>query len=153
MILKLGGGTILYKSKYQDTIALSSTEAEFVVACKLDKSILYVWSILNEINISQQEATILYIDNNGAMLMGNAQQPTCQTKHVDIKKFALLDWIEHNLMTMQQVKTTDNSADAMTKSLGIMGYIIKPNYNNKNTAANNRQNDHTNLSSKYVFNK
>ena len=27
IILKVGGGTVLYKTKYQDTIALSSTEA------------------------------------------------------------------------------------------------------------------------------
>ena len=50
--------------------------------------------------------------------MGNAQQPTRQTKHVDIKKFAILDWIEHYLLIMKQIKTTDNAADGMTKSLG-----------------------------------
>jgi hypothetical protein len=33
MILRLAGGTILYKTKYQDTIAQSTTEAEFTAAC------------------------------------------------------------------------------------------------------------------------
>ena len=137
IVLKLAGGTIFYKTKYQDTIALPSTEAEFAAACEAGKSILYVRSILNELNLPQHEATVLHIDNNGALLMGNAQQPTRQTKHVDIKKFALLDWVEHDMMIMKRIKTSDNGADGMTKSLGrqlhyrhfdyIMGYH-KPNY-------------------------
>jgi hypothetical protein len=39
--LRLAGGTILYKSKFQDTIAMSSTEAEFSAACDAAKSILH----------------------------------------------------------------------------------------------------------------
>ena len=137
MVLKIANGTILYKTKYQDTVALSSTEAEFAAACEAGKSILYVRSILNEINIQQHHATTLHIDNNGALLMGNAQQPTRRTKHVDIKRFALLDWIENDLVIMKRIKTADNSADSMTKSLGlvlhychfdyVMGYH-KPEY-------------------------
>ena len=137
IVLKLAGGAILYKSKCQETIALSSTEAEFAAACEAGKSILYVRSILDEINIPQENATVLHIDNNGALLMGNAQQPTRRTKHVDIKKFALLDWIQHDLLIMQRINTTDNCADSMTKSLGrilhyrhfdyVMGHI-KPTY-------------------------
>jgi hypothetical protein len=33
---------VLYKSKYQDTIALSTTETEFAAACDASKSILYI---------------------------------------------------------------------------------------------------------------
>ena len=79
MLLRIAGGTVLYKTKYQDTIATSSTEAEFTAACKAGKSILYVRSILDEIGLSQDEATPLFIDNNGALMMGNAQQPTRRT--------------------------------------------------------------------------
>ena len=120
MVLKIANGTILYKTKYQDTVALSSTEAEFAATCEAGKSILYVRSILNEINIQQHHAMTLHIDNNGALLMGNAQQPTRRTKHVDIKRFSLLDWIENDLVIMKRIKTADNSADSMTKSLGCV---------------------------------
>ena len=58
---------------------MSSTKAEFTAACNARKAILYVQSILNEIGIEQEQATTLYIDNNGALMMGNAQQPTRQT--------------------------------------------------------------------------
>ena len=32
IVLRLAGGTIFYKTKFQDTVALSSTEAEFTAA-------------------------------------------------------------------------------------------------------------------------
>ena len=97
---------------------MSSTEAEFTAACDAAKAILYIRSILDKINISQDEATTLYIDNNGALLMANAQQPTRRTRHMDIKHFALLDWVERDLVVMKRINTTDNYADSMTKSLG-----------------------------------
>ena len=71
--IRLAGGTIVFKTKYQDVVALSSIEAEFTAACDVARSILYVRSILDEVGESQQHATAMYIDNNGALLMGNAQ--------------------------------------------------------------------------------
>ena len=118
IILRLAGGTILYKTKFQDTIALSTTEAEFTAACDAGKSILYVRSILDEINIPQDYATTSYIDNNGALMMGNVQQPTRRTRHMDLKKFALLDWIKRDLILMKRVHTSLNGADTMTKQTG-----------------------------------
>ena len=50
---------------------MSSTEAEFSAACDAAKSILYVRSILEELQVSQHHATTLFIDNNGALMMGN----------------------------------------------------------------------------------
>jgi hypothetical protein len=41
LILWLAGGTILYKTKYQDTVSLSTTEAEFTAACNAGKANLY----------------------------------------------------------------------------------------------------------------
>lgn len=72
---------------------MSSTDAEFMTACNAGKAILYIWSILDKINITQEAATMLFIDNNGVVMMGNAQQPTWRTHHMDIKKFVLIDWI------------------------------------------------------------
>ena len=40
--LRLAGGTVLYKSRYQETCAQSSTEAEFMAAAEASKYIIYV---------------------------------------------------------------------------------------------------------------
>jgi hypothetical protein len=64
---------------------MSSTEAEFTAAAEDGKYILYVRSILEQIGIPQHEATTLYEDNQGSLLMENAQQPTKRTRHMDMK--------------------------------------------------------------------
>ena len=87
--IKLAGGAILYKTKYQSVVAQSSTEAEFIAAAEAGKNILYLRTIMEQIGIKQHHATILYEDNQGALLMAQAGQPTKCTKHVDIKHFAI----------------------------------------------------------------
>ncbi len=70
------GGTVGYRAKYQDTIAHSSTKAELTAACDAGKLILYFRSFLQDLGIEHHQATILYEDYNGALMMANAQQPT-----------------------------------------------------------------------------
>ena len=112
-----GGAVIAYKSKFQKTIAQSSTEAEFAAACEAGKLILHIRSILNEINVPQEHATILYEDNQGALMMANAGQPTRRTRHIDIKQFALIDWVKSDLLELKYIETSQNIADALTKQL------------------------------------
>jgi len=118
MILMYAGGAIGYKSKFQSIIAHSTTEAEFVAACETAKHILFYRSLMQEIGLEQTDATTLFEDNTGALLMANAQQPTKRTRHMDIKHFALLDWVEQDLLLLEHIDTSDNIADAMTKTLG-----------------------------------
>ena len=149
MIFKMAGGTIFYKTKYQTTIAMSSTEAEFTAAAEAGKYILYVRSILEEIGIPQYNATVLYEDNQGALLMANAQQPTKRTRHMDIKTFKLQEWVEQDLIVLEHINTADNFADVLTKAQGkslfyrhkdfIMGAII-PAYLNHTTLTNDAHN-------------
>eukprot|EP00979_Chaetoceros_neogracilis_P014951 scaffold5163_cov249-Chaetoceros_neogracile.AAC.1 len=97
-------------------------------------NISYLRTLLHEIGSSQEDATILYEDNQGALLMANTQKPTKRTRHMDIKVFALQDWVKRDLLNLQRINTRDNYSDAMTKSLGrtlfychmnfIMGRIV-----------------------------
>ena len=50
--------------------------------------------------------------------MGNAQKPTRRIRHMELKKFVLLDWIQQDLILMKRTNTSDNYADAMTKQTG-----------------------------------
>ena len=135
--ITIAGGTVFYKTNFQSTVALSSTEAEFIAACETAKVILYIRSILDDINIEQNEATTLYEDNQGALLMINSGQPTKRTRHMDTKHFALQQWVELDLLKLKRINTADNESDLMTKDLGrtlfyrhmeyLMGKII-PEY-------------------------
>ena len=128
IVIKLAGGAVLYKTSYQQTIAQSSTESEFTAAADAAKYILYLCSILDQISIPQEAATVLYEDNQGALLMANAQKPTKRTRHMDIKTFGIQDWVQRDLLSLQRINTADNYADAMTKALGRTLFYRHVNY-------------------------
>jgi hypothetical protein len=49
--------------------------------------------------------------------MGNAQKPTAHTCHIDIKYFALCEWVEHDLIRLKWIDTSINIANHLTKPL------------------------------------
>ena len=53
----------------------------------------------------------MFADNSGAVLMADAAQPTKRTRHIDIRHFALLDWVENDLIALEKVATTENISD------------------------------------------
>ena len=85
---KIAGGPIGYKTRLQPTVAMSSTEAEFMAACDAAKMMLFIKTILWEQDIPQHAATVIYEDNDGATAMTNAQKPTPRTRHMDFQFFA-----------------------------------------------------------------
>jgi hypothetical protein len=117
VVVKMAGGTIAYKTKFQVTVALSSTEAEFMAACDAGKMMLFIRSILWDLGIPQQAATVLYEDNDACTAMANAQKPTTRTRHMDIRYFALSEWVENDLLILERIHTAVNVADHMTKLL------------------------------------
>jgi hypothetical protein len=115
--IRLAGGTITYKCRFQPTVADLSTEAEFMAACDTGKMTLFVRSIRWDLNIPQEAATLLYEDNNGCTAMGNVQKPTPCIRHIDIKYFLHCKWVERNLMLLDCINTSINMADHLTKAL------------------------------------
>ena len=128
IVIKLAGGAVLYKTQYQATIAGSSTEAEFTAATEAGKYILHLRTILKEIDILQEQATVLFEDNQGALMMANASRPTKRTRHMDIKHFIVQNWVEEDLLCLHRIPTADNFSDAMTKSLGGTLFYRHMNY-------------------------
>jgi hypothetical protein len=114
---KMAGGPIAYKTRLQPTVALSSTEAEFMATCDAAKMLLFIRSILWDLGIPQHAATVIYEDNDAATAMANAQKPTTRTRHMDIRYFALAEWVERDLVILEQIHTSVNEADHLTKTL------------------------------------
>ncbi len=79
--------------------------------------ILFIRSVLWDLHVPQEAATVLFEDNDGCTAMGNAQKPTPRTRHIDIKYFSLWEWVERDLMLLECINTSINMLDHMTKNL------------------------------------
>jgi hypothetical protein len=60
---------------------------------------------LMHLNQQQDAATPIFDDNRGSVLMSQASQPTRQTRHIDIREFALVDWWERDLIKLELVSS------------------------------------------------
>ena len=127
--LRLAGGPIGWKGRLLPTVALSSTESEFMEASDAGRMCLYCRSILWDLGIPQEAATVLYEDNDGATAMANAGKPTSRSRHIDIKYYALQEWVERDLMILQRIDTSLNMADHYTKPLPRTLFYRHNDYN------------------------
>ncbi len=85
-----------------------------MAACDVGQMCLYVQSSLWDLATPQEAAIVAYEDNNGCTAMGNAQKPTLQAHHLDIKYFDLCDWVESDLILLDRIDTLINLADHLT---------------------------------------
>ena len=63
------GGVVSWASKKQTSVALSSTEAEYVAACLATQEAVWLRSLLADLNFVQEEPTVVQEDNQGAIAM------------------------------------------------------------------------------------
>ncbi len=99
-----------------------------MAACDVGRMSLFIRSILWGLDIPQEAVTIAYKDNNGCTAMGNAQKPTARTRHIDIKYFTFCDWVERDLIRLEQIDTSINISDHLTKSLTRILFHRQANY-------------------------
>ncbi len=83
----------------------------------MGKMILFIRSIMWDLGIPQEAATMLYEGNDAFTAMGKAHKPTTCTHHMDITYFSICEWVDRDLMHLEQVDTKINMSDHLTKSL------------------------------------
>jgi hypothetical protein len=93
----MAGGPIGYKTRLQPTVAIPQKPSS---ACDAAKMMLFIRTILWELGIPQHAATVVYEDNDGVTAMANAQKPSSRTRHMDIRFFALSEWVERDLVIL-----------------------------------------------------
>jgi len=111
-------GPIMWRSKLQQTVALSSTEAEYMALSETIKEILYFRSLMNELGYEQHGPTRIYEDNNGALKLAKNSVFHDRSKHIDIKHHFIREALENAHIDVRRVSSKKNHADIFTKSLG-----------------------------------
>ena len=89
----LSGGAISWSSKRQPTVALSSTEAEYMAATSASKEGLWLKRFVSELGWEQKKVEILCDNQSALKLMKN---PTyhARTKHISVQYHFVRELIE-----------------------------------------------------------
>jgi len=113
----LSDGVISWGSKKQSTVALSTTEAEYMALTETTKEAIWLRRILSELGFTRQEPTVVYEDNQSAIALANNPVHHGRTKHIDIKYHFVRNRVESQEIRVEYVPTDEMVADALTKPL------------------------------------
>jgi hypothetical protein len=116
-ILYLCGVTILWKSKGQKSVTLSSSEAEFVALSKGAKDMKLVVQNLLSMGIPVKLPVIVRVDNIGAIFMAENVTTSTRTRNVDVRHHFVREFVQDGFIKIIFVRTTEITADIFIKNV------------------------------------
>ncbi|GKB81432.1 retrovirus-related pol polyprotein from transposon TNT 1-94 [Tanacetum coccineum] len=113
----LGDRLVSWSSKRQKSIAISSTEAEYIAMSGCCAHILWMRSQLTDYGIGFNKIP-MYCDNKSviALCCNNVQHS--RSKHIDIRFHFIKEQVENGVVELYFVNTEYQLADIFTKALG-----------------------------------
>jgi len=135
-VLWYNGGPISWRSNRQETVALSTAEAELISLVTCGKEVRHKAKILGDLGYPQRRNTIME-DNRAAIALTeqNMSHNGTRTKHMDLKYKWIEEQVEAGTLVPQYTPTNLNPADIFTKNLPretfnrLLKFILEPAIN------------------------
>ena len=119
-VVTLGGiGSLCWSSKYQETTALSSTEAEYVALTPAVKQVLWLRMMLTELGIPSDPTgspTIIWCDNTSTIKLTSHEVAHGRSKHINVKFHFIRDHIGAKEIDVRKIPSAANRADQQSKT-------------------------------------
>lgn len=124
-VFLLAGGPISWASKKQTTVALSSTESEYIAMALATQEALWIQLLLTKLNINQHFTTPVLlcqpinmnVDNQSAIALARNPEYHARTKHIHIRYHFLRQQVNDKNIYFTYIPTTQQAADGLTKPL------------------------------------
>jgi len=114
---QIAGAIFSWQSRAQKTVALSSTEAEYMALSDCSRQAVWIKSLLNELGINIGSIPING-DNQGSIFIGSNPTQEKRSKHIDIRYHYIRQCVEEKKVSLYFVEGAENPADMFTKNLG-----------------------------------
>jgi hypothetical protein len=112
----LGRSLVSWTSKKQNSVALSTAEAEYIVVGACCTQILYMKQTLLDYGVVLEKVPLL-CDNESAIKIANNPVQHSRTKHIDIRHHFLIDHVAKGDIILEGVRSKHQLADIFTKPL------------------------------------
>jgi len=111
------GEPVSWKSKKQETVALSTVEAEYMGFSRATTQVLWISKYFTEIGLPTSKPIVVHMDNNGSISHSLNDKNHHKTKHIDMQHHFIKDQVKYGNITFQYIPSSENVADLFTKSL------------------------------------
>lgn len=117
MVSFITSGPISYKSQQQNSVALSTTESEYVAASIACSELIWLQKFIKELRVPLDSKPLLLCDNQSAIKLTKNPEFHQRTKHIDIRYHSIRERYLEGYFEPQYVATEDQKADIFTKPL------------------------------------
>jgi hypothetical protein len=114
----MNGGPISCKSRRQDNVSLSTSEAEFVAASQAGQVAIYLRETLTDFGFCQTQATLLYKIKLACVTM--SENPVI----LIFVSTVCVNWSWLDSLKLVPLRTHKMVADALTKSLPSSAFVV-----------------------------
>ncbi|KAG8485451.1 hypothetical protein CXB51_021502 [Gossypium anomalum] len=117
-------GVFSWSSKKQQTVAQSTTEAEYIVAAVAVNKAIWLRKLLCDLNEEQLEPTEIKVDNQSAVAIAKNPVFHGKTKHFKIKFHFVREAEQSKEVNLIHCSSQDQLADILTKPLGVTRFEV-----------------------------
>jgi anthranilate/para-aminobenzoate synthase component I len=113
----MGETTFTWTSKKQSIVALSTCEAEYIVAASCVCHAIWLRKLMEDLQQKQSKATRIFVDNKSAIALAKNPVHHERSKHIDTRFHFIKEHIKEGDVELVHVKTHEQIADIFTKPL------------------------------------
>lgn len=126
-VFMMNDGAITWNSKKQPTVALSTTEAEYMAMSSATQEATWLRNLNIELFSHEESKTSaqsppiqIFGDNMSALSLSDKTTSFHpRTKHIDIRHHYIRDCVNNNIVKFSHISTNEMTADILTKSLPL----------------------------------
>lgn len=120
-VFTLAKAPVCWRSTLQSTVALSTTEAEYMALTEAVKEAIWLQGLLGELGIRHKHIKV-HCDSQSAIMLAKNQVYHARTKHIDVRYHFIREIIEEGGVVIQKIHTTENPADMLTKTVNSIKF-------------------------------
>ncbi|GAA5936581.1 hypothetical protein JCM1841_002531 [Sporobolomyces salmonicolor] len=117
-IVLLAGSPIDWVIHCQQTVSMSTSQAEYQALTETGGQLVFLRGLLAELGFPPIEPTIMHGDNQASLAMAKATSPHRYTHHIDTKYHYIRELVAAGVVAISYVTTCDMLTDILTKGLG-----------------------------------
>ena len=116
-IFSIGLTTVSWYSRKQRSMALSSTEVEYIAASQIACESIWMRKILVGLFGYHMDLTVIHCDNQSFIKLSVNLVFHDRSKHIDIQYHHIRYCVQRHIMLLQYIPTEDQDANILTKAL------------------------------------
>ena len=137
-VFMLNGGPVSWQSKTQQSVALSTLEAEYMAMSETTKECIWLRALIGDLGFEQKEKTSIKVDNQSALSLAENPEFHTRSKHIDIRYHFIRDEEVKGRIMFDYIASANNVADVFTKALTVPKFNICKNLMKLNNGLSER---------------